>query len=75
MSNLLTLDDDGSADYPIGGRNVEQQSLAFLGHRQDQWRCEKLLELYKSSVSLLRQLELLLCLEEFKEWQTLFTEP
>jgi hypothetical protein len=27
MPDLLRLDDDGSSDYPIGGRNVEQQSL------------------------------------------------
>jgi hypothetical protein len=33
MPNLLALDDDGSADYPIGCRNVEQQSLTFLGRR------------------------------------------
>jgi hypothetical protein len=33
VSDLLALDDDGSTDYPIGGRNVKQQSLAFLGHR------------------------------------------
>jgi hypothetical protein len=35
MSDLLALDDDGSVDYPIGGRNVKQQSLTFLGHRED----------------------------------------
>jgi hypothetical protein len=35
VPDLLTLDDDGSTDYPIGGHNVEQQSLAFLGRRQD----------------------------------------
>jgi hypothetical protein len=33
MPDLLALDDDGSADYPIGCRNVEQQSLTFLGRR------------------------------------------
>jgi hypothetical protein len=65
MPDLLVLIDDGSADYPIGCGNVKQQSLAFLGHRQDWRRYEKLLELYKSSVSFLRPLELLLCLEEF----------
>jgi hypothetical protein len=69
MADLLALDDDGSADYPIGCGYVEQQSLAFPGHRQGQRRCEKLLELYKSSVSFLQPLELLLCLEEFEEWQ------
>jgi hypothetical protein len=53
LPDLLALDDDGSADYPIGCRNVEQQSLAFLGHRQDWRRCEKLVELCKSSVSFL----------------------
>jgi hypothetical protein len=53
VSDLLALDDDGSTDYPIGGRNVEQQSFAFLGHRQDMRRCEKLLELCKSNVSFL----------------------
>jgi hypothetical protein len=31
----LALDDNCSADYMIGCRNVEQQSLAFLGRRQD----------------------------------------
>jgi hypothetical protein len=31
MPNLLALDDDGNTDYPIGGCNVKQQSLAFLG--------------------------------------------
>jgi hypothetical protein len=35
MPDLLALDNDGSTDYPIGGRNVEQQSLTFLGHHQD----------------------------------------
>jgi hypothetical protein len=34
-ADLLALDDDGSADYLIGCGNIEQQSLAFLGHRQD----------------------------------------
>jgi hypothetical protein len=43
MPDLLALDDDGSADHPIGCGNVEQQSLAFLGRHQDQRRCEKLL--------------------------------
>jgi hypothetical protein len=33
MLDLLVLDDDGSVDYPIGYGNVEQQGLAFLGHR------------------------------------------
>jgi hypothetical protein len=75
MPNLLTLDDDGSTDYLIGGHNVEQQSLAFLGYYQDQRRCEKLLELCKSSDSFLQPLKLLLCLEEFEEWQALFAEP
>jgi hypothetical protein len=74
MLYLLALDDDGSTDYPIGGRNVKQQSFAFLGRHQDRRRCEKLLELCKSSVSFLRPLKLLLCLEEFKEWQALFAE-
>jgi hypothetical protein len=68
VSDLLALDDDGSTDYPIGGRNVKQQSLAFLGRRQDRRRCKKLLELCKSSVIFLRPLKLLLCLEEFEEW-------
>jgi hypothetical protein len=35
MPDLLTLDDDGSTDYPIGGRNVEQQSLSFLRRHQN----------------------------------------
>jgi hypothetical protein len=35
MFDLLALDDNGSADYPIGYHNVEQQSLAFLGCRQN----------------------------------------
>jgi hypothetical protein len=75
VPDLLMLDDDGSTDYPIGGRNVKQQSLAFLGRRQDRGRCKKLLELCSSSVSFLQSLKLLLCLEEFEEWQALFTEP
>jgi hypothetical protein len=75
MPDLLALDNDGSTDYPIGGRNVEQQSLTFLGRHQDWRRCEKLLELCKSSVSFLRPLKLLLCLKKFEEWQTFFTEP
>jgi hypothetical protein len=33
MSDLLALDDNCSANYMIGCRNVEQQSLAFLGRR------------------------------------------
>jgi hypothetical protein len=33
VPDLLLLDDDGSTDYPIGGRNVKQQSLTFLGRR------------------------------------------
>jgi hypothetical protein len=74
MLYLLALDDDGSTDYPIDGRNVKQQSFTFLGRHQDRRRCEKLLELCKSSVSFLRPLKLLLCLEEFKEWQALFAE-
>jgi hypothetical protein len=53
VSDLLALDDDSSTNYLIGGRNVKQQSLAFLGHCHDQRRCEKLLELCKSSVSFL----------------------
>jgi hypothetical protein len=53
MPDLLAFDDDSSTDYLIGGRDVKQQSLAFLGHHQDQRRCEKLLELCKSSVSFL----------------------
>jgi hypothetical protein len=53
VPDLLTLDDDGSTDYPISGHNVEQQSLAFLGRRQDRRRCKKLFVLYKSSVSFL----------------------
>jgi hypothetical protein len=53
MPNLLALDNDDSTNYPIGGRNVEQQSLTFLGRRQDRRRYEKLLELCKSSVSFL----------------------
>jgi hypothetical protein len=68
MPDLLALDNDGSTDYLIGAHNVEQQSLAFLGCREDRRRCEKLLELCKSSVSFLRPLKLLLCLEMFKEW-------
>jgi hypothetical protein len=75
MPDLLALDDDGSTDYPIGGRNVKQQSLTFPGHHEDRGRCKKLLELFKSSVSFLRPLKLLLCLEEFEEWQALFIEP
>jgi hypothetical protein len=67
MPDLLAFDDDGSADYAIGYRNVEQQSLAFLGRCQDWRRCKKLLELCKSSVIFLRSIELLLCLEEFEE--------
>jgi hypothetical protein len=43
VPDLLTLDDDGSTDYPIGGHNVEQQSLAFLGRRQDRRRCKNYL--------------------------------
>jgi hypothetical protein len=35
MPNLLMFDDYSSTDYPIGGSNVKQQSLAFLRHRQD----------------------------------------
>jgi hypothetical protein len=65
VPELLVLDDDGSTNYPIGGRNVKQQSLTFLGRRQDRGRCKKLLELCKSSVSFLRPLKLLLCLEQF----------
>jgi hypothetical protein len=72
MPDLLTLDDDGHADHPVGCRDVEQQSFAFLGHRQDRRGCDKLLELYKSSVSFLRPLELILRLEELEEQQTLF---
>jgi hypothetical protein len=75
VPDLLTLDDDGSTDYPIGGRNVEQQSLVFLGRSQDRRRCEKLLELCKNNVRFLLPLKLLLCLEEFEEWQVLFAEP
>jgi hypothetical protein len=75
MPNLLALDNDGNTNYPIGGRNVKQQSLAFLGRCQDRRRCEKLLELCKSSVSFLRPLKLLLCLEKFDERQTLFVGP
>jgi hypothetical protein len=75
MPDLLVLDDDGGTDYPIGGRNVKQQSLAFLGRHQDRRRCEKLLELCISSIGFLRPLKFLLCLEEFEEWQTLFTKP
>jgi hypothetical protein len=50
MPDLLALDDDGHADHPIGCRDVEQQSFDFLGCYQDRRRCEKLLELCKSSV-------------------------
>jgi hypothetical protein len=75
VPDLLALNDDGSTNYLIGGRNVKQQSLTFLGRRQDRGRCKKLLELCKSSVSFFRPLKLLLCLEEFEEWQALFTEP
>jgi hypothetical protein len=71
----LALDNDGSTNYSIGGRNVKQQSLAFLGRCQDWRRCKKLLELCKSSVTFFQPLKLLFCLEEFKEWQALFTEP
>jgi hypothetical protein len=67
MPDLRALNDDGSTDYPIGDRNVEQQSLAFVGHCQDWRRCEKLLELYKSSVSFLTPLKLLLVLKDFEE--------
>jgi hypothetical protein len=66
MPDLLALDNDGSVDYLIGCGNVEQQSLTFLRRRLDRRRCEKPLELCKSSVSFLRSLELLLCLEESK---------
>jgi hypothetical protein len=31
MPDLLALDDDGNAEYPIGCHNVEQKSLAFIG--------------------------------------------
>jgi hypothetical protein len=75
VPDLLTLDDDGSTDYPIGDHNVEQQCLAFLRRRQDQRRCEKLLELCKNSVSFLQPLKFLLCLEEFEKSQALFAEP
>jgi hypothetical protein len=68
MPDLLALDNDCNTDYPIGGRNVKQQSLTFLGRREDRGRCKKLLELCKSSVSFSRPLKLLLCLEEFEEW-------
>jgi hypothetical protein len=53
MPDLFTLDDNGSVDYPIGCHDVEQQSFSFLGRRQDERGCEKLLELCKSSVSFL----------------------
>jgi hypothetical protein len=75
MPDLLALDDDGGADHPVGCCDVEQQSFTFLGHRQDQRGCEKLLEFCKSNVSFLRALELLLRLEELEERQTLFSEP
>jgi hypothetical protein len=39
MPDLLMLDDDDSTYYLIGGRNVKQQSFAFLGRRQDHVRC------------------------------------
>jgi hypothetical protein len=32
MPDLLALDDNGGVDYSICCDNVEQQSLAFLGH-------------------------------------------
>jgi hypothetical protein len=75
MPDLLTLDDDGRADHPVGCCDVEQQSFTFLGRCQDRRRCDKLLELCKSSVSFLRTLELLLRLEELEEQQTLFLKP
>jgi hypothetical protein len=62
VPDLLALNNDGSTDYPIGGRNVKQQSLVFLGHCQDRGRREKLLKLCKSSVSFLRPFKLVLCL-------------
>jgi hypothetical protein len=52
MPDLLTLDDDGRTDHPISCHNVKQQGFTFLGHHQDREGCEKLLELYKTSVSL-----------------------
>jgi hypothetical protein len=35
MPDLLALNDDGSADYPVDCHDVEQQSFTFLRHCQD----------------------------------------
>jgi hypothetical protein len=59
VAGFLTLDHDDCGDHAIGGRNVEKKNVVFMRSCKDWRRGEKLLELCKSIVGLLRPDKLL----------------
>jgi hypothetical protein len=59
VAGFFALDHDDCGDHAIGGRNVEKKNVIFLRSYKDWRRGEKLLELRKSIVSLLRPNKLL----------------
>ena len=66
-TDLWPFDNDGRANHSVGCRDVEQQSFAFVGRREDRRGREKPLELCKSVVGLLRPPNFLGCFEKFEE--------
>jgi hypothetical protein len=73
-SDLRSFNDDGRANHSVGCRDVEQQSFAFVGRREDRRGREKPLKLCKSVVGLLRSHKFLGRFEKFEERQALIAE-